>query len=695
MTTQESTVLSGLAVTLLAEYNEAESARELFNLRWLEDLRQYKGQYEPGVQTRLNEDTKSQVFYRLTTTKVNTMVGRLMDLLFPQRSKNWSIEPTPDPMIPEDILMEELAPEIQERAEGIFMEMMQSLEAEGVMPDPLALMKLQVQAIQQAFASIDTTSASLRIATERAQAMERVIDDQLKEVWDNGRQRKSWSQHCRAVVKSACLHGMGVLKGPLVERVTHKRFVTQRNADGSQYWKEEPYDEELRPYYESVSVWDVFPDPSALNPAQLRYVWQAHLFTDKDLMELANFPGFKSDVIYACMLENPDGDASMAQWETQVRLVNADNQGTPTLSNRYRVHERWGYLTGKQLHEAGLPIEDKDFAKVYPSNVWMLGGKIIKAAINPLEGVDIPYYWYPFMEDDTAFWPEGIASLLRHPQAAMNASVRATQDNAAASSRPLCGINMQALAPGEDPWKMLASGTVLFDKSGINLSQAFQATTIPSCIEHNLTLAKFWQEASDELSTPRFNAGDGRITGAGQTASGLSMLMGASNILLKDHVKLFDDTVSAPFLRGMFRWNMQWNPDDSIKGDFAVVASGSQSLIAKEVRAQQIPGVISLFSHPAFAPFIRPRKLLEVALEQTDLPAERILRTEEEAAEYEQQQAQQAALAQAQANVAALTQELERQGATPEQVQGQLVQMLAASAAQAQQVQRAIPQETP
>ena len=37
---------------------------------------------------------------------------------------------------------------------------------------------------------------------------------------------------------------------------------------------------------------------------------------------------------------------------------------------------------------------------------------IIKAMVNPLEGVDIPYYWYPYERDDSTFWPEGIASLL-------------------------------------------------------------------------------------------------------------------------------------------------------------------------------------------------------------------------------------------------------------------------------------------
>lgn len=58
--------------------------------------------------------------------------------------------------------------------------------------------------------------------------MERVIDDQLKECNANGLRRPSWQQNCRAVVKDACLYGMGVLKGPLIERTETRRYQPQR-----------------------------------------------------------------------------------------------------------------------------------------------------------------------------------------------------------------------------------------------------------------------------------------------------------------------------------------------------------------------------------------------------------------------------------------------------------------------------------
>ena len=323
----------------------------------------------------------------------------------------------------------------------------------------------------------------------------------------------------------------------------------------------------------------------------------------------------------------------------------------------------------------------------------MLGDTIIKASVNPLEGVDIPFFFYPYQRDETSFWPEGIAYRLRSPQAGINAAVRAAQDNTAWSSGPLFGVNMQALAEGEDPLDISSSRVLLFDKAGVNINDALSVAVVPSCIQENLTQVKFWQECADEISTPRFNAGDGRVSGAGETASGLSMLMGASNILLKDRVKDFDEYVSAPFIRAMYRFNMQWNPREEIKGDYEVVATGSQSLIAKEVRAQQVPGIISLMANPLFASRIKEDELLKVTLEQTDLPAERILRTEKEAQEHQHQQMVMQALAQAEANVQALTAELGRQGLSPEQVQQQLMLALAQSQQQAAQAQSEQPME--
>lgn len=667
-----------LGQRLLDEYREAETARSLYGERWLADLMAYKGLYSPTVASRLKDARRSSVYYRLTTYKVNTMTARLMELLFPQRARNWALEATPEPELPQEIFEREMDEQIAAQADALLRERLDALGQSGTMPDDLAVRRLAEEARQQAVAALDTPVNRQRVAQERAARMAEVIDDQLKDNSGNGQRRPSWERNCRAVVASACLYGMGVLKGPLVERVTRRRYAAVDTGSGDPAWREVEDGEALRPYHEAVSIWDIFPDPDARDPEELRYIWQMHLYTDKDLQDLTTFPGFDGASIRRYMRLHPDGDAKLETWESCLRELDPERGGGGQLAHRYRVLERWGYLSGEDLAAAGAEIPDGGRSRVYPSNVWtLMDGTVIKAALNPLEGVDIPYFFYAYQSDDTTFWPEGIASLLRGPQAGVNAAVRAMQDNAAASSGPVLGLNVHALSEGEELDGMLASRVFLFDRPGSSIGDLFSAVSVPSCIEHNLALHNFWRDASDEISTPRFNQGDGNVAGAGKTASGLSMLMGASNILLKDHVKDFDDRIISPFIRAMYRWNMHWHPREDIKGDYEVVASGSQSLIAKEVRAQQVPAVLSYLGMPQFVPYIKADALLEVALEQTDLPVDRLLRTKEEAQAFEAQQ--QAAQAQAQAE--AFARELTARGVPEEEVRRQLL-LAAAQAAQ-------------
>lgn len=682
-----------LGLKLMDEFHEAESAREMVNLRWLDDLRQYRGIYSDAVQSKMCKGYGSQAFYRLTTAKVNTMTARLVDLMFPQKSKNWEIEPTPAPDLPQDILADELKDEIAALTEQLAQAKIQELSNSGVMPDDGTLQQIMQMSAIEALQQIDTDENRNRVAKARAKRMEEKIDDQLKEYRVNGQLRPAWRQSCKRVIKSACMYGMGILKGPLIEQVTIKRYRSQAQPDGTSAWAEEEVCSEYRPYQEAVSVWDVFPDPGARVPAELRYVWQRHRMTDKEVKDLLHIPGFKRERIETYLRTHEDGDAEFASWETQVRDLNSDNAtgATMALKNRFLLFERWGYLSGKDLHDAGIDIQEERYTDVFPSCVWLIGDTVIKASVNPLDGVDIPYHFYPYQEDESSFWPEGVCYQLRTPQACINAAVRATQDNANLSSGPIFGINVADLSAEEDLRDMRAGKIFLFDRPGVNLNQMFQAVTVPSAIEHNLGLVNFWSNVADEVSTPRFNQGDGSIKGAGETASGLSMLMGASNILLKDHVKDFDDCIVSPFIRAMFRWNMQWNPDERIKGDYEVVASGSQSLIAKEVRAQQIPVLISYLQMPQFEPYLEPRALLEVAMEQTDLPSERVLRTEEEAKQHIHEQMVEQAQAQAEAEVQALMGQLEKMGMPHEMVQQQLMQILAQTVAQGPQLSSAVP----
>ena len=232
-----------------------------------------------------------------------------------------------------------------------------------------------------------------------------------------------------------------------------------------------------------------------------------------------------------------------------------------------------------------------EFELEVAANVWILGDIIIKANISPIEGVTIPYHFYYYDKDDTSIWGEGIPRIMRDAQKLFNAAVRAMLDNAAISAGPIIEANTDLLDPDEDPTDLFPFRVFLRDGQGADaMAQAIRVYSLPSHTNEFMTMINFFMSATDEVTAiPRYMYRDTQnIGGAGKTASGLSMLMGAANVTVKDQIKNFDEGITLPFIKGLYYWNMEFNPKENIKGDYEVMAKGSTSLIAREVKAESL-----------------------------------------------------------------------------------------------------------
>ena len=269
---------------------------------------------------------------------------------------------------------------------------------------------------------------------------------------------------------------------------------------------------------------------------------------------------------------------------------------------------------------------------------------IIKAIVSPVEGAVIPYYFYYFDKDETALLGDGIPEIMRDPQQMYNASIRAMIDNAAISAGPIIEANIDLLADGEDPTKLFPFRVFQRIGSGIEAGQqAIRVTKLPSYTNEFLGLVDFFQTTADESTTiPRALSGatDGGQQGAAKTATGMSMLIGASNITLKDQVHFYDEGVTRKFIKAMYFWNMEFNNKENIKGDFNIIARGSKSLIAKEVKMEQINQFLSLTNNDIDLKYIKRDVLLRELADIFDLNKLGFIRTEEEVAQVEAQNAE-------------------------------------------------------
>lgn len=534
--------LSSLGVFCVMEFQQAEHDRLETEQRWLRDLRQYRGKYDPDVEAKLNG--RSKAFVRKTRVKVKTLDARMLDMLFPANAeRNWAIKPTPVPTLP------------------------------GEMES--TLVKILAAALKREPTDQEHEQAVKSVVEDAARKMGDEVADQLAET--------QYRKVCKKVLHAGHVYGTGVLKGPLVERRQRRKYV----AKGGKW--ELVTEEYVRPFLDYVPVWRFYPDMSATDIENARYVYERHILTRAALIELASGKRFNKKAIIDYVTANRDGSVRQRQFDNELRSIGDREAIQWAKAGQYEVIERWGWLSGEQLKEVGLDIPQERCHEQFFANVWFLpDGTVIKAVLSPIRGVDYPYHLYYVDKDETSLFGEGIPSIMRDDQEMLNAATRMMLDNAAITAGSNIEVNTRLIDKRDDPRKISAWKVWL--RSGESPgTPAVRVLDFPSHIDELLKIAEVFEANGDEITgVPRYMAGENVTNGAGSTMGGLSMLMAASSIIIKDQVVSWDEGITTPFVTALYRWNMQFNQRGDIKGDFDVVARGASSLVAKEVKGQQI-----------------------------------------------------------------------------------------------------------
>ena len=109
---------AGQIVSFVNEkFSKAETARELDEQRWIQAYRNYRGIYGPDVQFTSTE--KSQVFVKVTKTKVLAAYGQIAEVLFGGNKFPITIDPSVLPDGVEDTVNFETNPDQRKAEEGM------------------------------------------------------------------------------------------------------------------------------------------------------------------------------------------------------------------------------------------------------------------------------------------------------------------------------------------------------------------------------------------------------------------------------------------------------------------------------------------------------------------------------------------------------------------------------------------------
>jgi hypothetical protein len=144
-------------------------------------------------------------------------------------------------------------------------------------------------------------------------------------------------------------------------------------------------------------------------------------------------------------------------------------------------------------------------------------------------------------------------------------------------------VTVDRLPDGEDitdvyPWKIWQVTT---DRTGggqpaVRFYQPNMNADVLMSVFQN-----FAKQADEVTGIPNYVYGSSAVSGAGRTASGLSMLMDNASKGIKQAIANIDRIVSG-IVRRLYLHNMMYDDNPYIKGDFKVVAKGAIGLIHKE-----------------------------------------------------------------------------------------------------------------
>lgn len=627
-----------LQAMLVQRRREAVQARAASGVerRWLDDMDSYHGRdavnrrqdvvmtaasggsmgpraNSPGDSAAGNRST---VFVQLTRQKTNTAAARCADMLYPMDDKNWGIKPTP-------------VPQLMQTVKGRMGQ--QQVMANGVPlnhPDTGA-----------ALTYADLAAEQMAMAQEKAKAMEKEIDDQLTECQFNAEGRKA--------IQDAAMLGTGILKGPSVINQVKKKWVPQTSTDAN--GKTTTVQvlqilEQIRPRTYRVDPWNFFPDPACGEDVQCgAYVYEREYMPGRELARLAKVPGYNAYALMQCLQEGPqhvgaeDGagtDMLRAQGDAYDRAGAYDDK-------RFELWTYTGDVSRDDLEAAGVNVPDdlETWLTTYSGVFVLCNNRIIKAMLNPLDTGDFPYDVFVWERMTLSPFGVGIPFLMRYAQRTLNAAWRAMLDNMALSSGPQIIMNKSAVKPADGQWSLTAR-KLWFMEDGEDVQKAFFVFEIPSHQQEISNIIEIAQKfADEETSLPQIAQGEKGT--APDTVGGMSILMNSANTVLRRLVKNYDDQITRPHLRRYYDWNMAYNPDESIKGDFEIDARGSSVLIVRDQQQQAVMQMFEFAQNPVFGIYVDPEKLFIKGLEMNHLTPDDVMRTPEQIAQKQKELAQQ------------------------------------------------------
>jgi hypothetical protein len=606
---QHQPIITNLAAYVRTVWERNKRAKESIERELLRDMRQLNGEYDPDVLAKIEAQKQPPIYMMVTSIKAFAAKSWLKDIMLLSGERPFNLDPTPIPDLPEGVrqkaaaqlqqafmqlqAMRQDAPQTQEEAEKVM------LQAAEKMRETL-LKKLKEK------------------ADEDAETLTDEVDDDLTE--------GGWYQMLHRFIDDIVDKKTAFVMGPIPKKKKVLEWATDEEGGAHPMIVEKVVDS-----WENPDGLDVYPSPGMKDLQNGDLIVRIR-FTRKELNEMIGTPGFDENAIRLVLWDY--GQGGLREWLSTDSERNAildstdDNSGNP--DHKIDCLKMWASIQGRMLLEYGMtPEQVPDPDLDYEAVVYLIGNHVIGARLNshPLKKRNI--YGTSFRPKNGSIWGDGVPGVMRDIQTMCNAAARAMARNMSIASGPQVGYNVSRLPPGANitniyPWKIWQ-----FTDSEVNTNTPPMMFFQPNMhVDELLKVYQYWyDQASEVTGIPAYVYGSADVGGAGETASGLSMLMNSAAKGLKSVAQNIDMYCITPTVEEAWLQIMLYNPKKA-RGDIKVVARASAYLLVMEQLMVRRNEFLQLTNNPTDMAIIGNQgraEILRETVKTLKIPVDRVV----------------------------------------------------------------------
>jgi hypothetical protein len=458
----------------------------------------------------------------------------------------------------------------------------------------------------------DTTPTNEELK-KYADTVEDIVNEQLE--------RMKFKDLLKTGVNTLATYGTGFIFGPFVRKETLTETFAENSQVGTQI-KESKYEFDF-PYFELGNTLDVYPDPEARNiPDGLGVFWvtmeSPHTVraweADKSYKNIAEALQGASDN------GNETGSEISGQRRGNVEFWNKNG--------RIKVARFFGKVPKSALHGD----DATDTGEMVDAIVIMAGGVVVKVAESPY-GARRPAHRCAYEEVEHEMWGVGVAENNAPHQKTVNAAFRLFMEGKGMALLGTKSVDRSLFLQTENFIK--SPGKVYQFKPGLSPDERKTAIiehTEPDITGGWLDVIKMSEQFSDDdTGITKYTQGDDS-SNLNKTATGISMIMSASSLPIKEVIQHIDANWIEPIIECLIDWNLKYLEPETVEKihgkDVAATwtqvkqfgkasfmewqATGTSSFMQKEILTNKLRAFSEFaMSNPATAPLIDARELLQ------------------------------------------------------------------------------------